>query len=204
MELTARSPCPGRERLRKAVLDGQASQGGWRYSAGRRGPSRTVIPFYAADPDAVLAVARHPDVSPADSAAMADGLKPLAISQTARTISCRKMGSARTTWVVEIGSIDTEHDEEAGQHERRDGHKAPGRQPSRDESRLIEHPVVHERPEAKGQHRHFAQRITCCHQQRSQGPGRPMKPQLQRSQIPGSRSPAAAGRRRCRYRALPR
>jgi len=36
------------------------------------------------------AAACHVDVSPADSAGLADGLKPLAISQTAMTISCRK------------------------------------------------------------------------------------------------------------------
>ena len=38
----------------------------------------------------------HRDVSPGDSGAIADGLKPLAMNQTAMTISCRKSGSERT------------------------------------------------------------------------------------------------------------
>ena len=65
----------------------------------------TVVPSYAADPDALLAVARHRDVSPADSGAMADGLNPFAISHTAKTISCTKMGKASTSWVVEKFSM---------------------------------------------------------------------------------------------------
>ena len=43
------------------------------------------------------AAARSTGCSPADLAATADGLNPLAMSQTARTISCRKIGSARGT-----------------------------------------------------------------------------------------------------------
>ena len=62
----------------------------------------TVVESYAADPDAA---ARGIDVLPADSAAIADGLKPFAISQTARTISCTRMGKARTSWIVEKFSM---------------------------------------------------------------------------------------------------
>jgi hypothetical protein len=63
----------------------------------------------------------------------------------------------------------TEHDQEVGHHDRCDGHETLGRQPSGDESRSIEHPVVHEATEAKGQHRHLAQRITGCHHERGGG-----------------------------------
>jgi hypothetical protein len=52
----------------------------------------TVVPFYAADPEAA---ARGIDVRPAGSAGLADGLKPLAISQIAMTISCRASGAMK-------------------------------------------------------------------------------------------------------------
>jgi hypothetical protein len=43
-----------------------------------------------------------------------------------------------------------EHDEQAGDRDQRRAKKAPNRQPSRDESRSIEHPVVQDGPEAEG------------------------------------------------------
>ena len=59
-------------------------------------PSRAAgSPTYVAETVLGLAVC-HLDVSPADSAASGSGVKPLAISQTAMTISCRASGAMKT------------------------------------------------------------------------------------------------------------
>ena len=70
--------------------------------------------------------ASRSDLSLAGSAAMADGLKPLAISQTARDHLLQEDGKRQDDLGRREGLDDTEHDQDAGQHERRDGHKAPG------------------------------------------------------------------------------
>ena len=51
-------------------------------------------PSYVAE--TVLAAACHLDPAPADATAMGDALKPLAISQTAMTISCSASGAMKT------------------------------------------------------------------------------------------------------------
>ena len=74
---------------REATVDPRGGEKGQRRATLTFSPS---CRFYAADPEAV---ACGIDVLPADSAAIEDGLKPLAISQTAMTISCRASGAMK-------------------------------------------------------------------------------------------------------------
>lgn len=84
-------------RCRSARLRRATRQRSIRRLARRSAPTTltfsTALRFYAADPDMA---ACHRDASPAGPVAITDGLKPLAISQTAMTISCTASGAMRT------------------------------------------------------------------------------------------------------------
>ena len=133
---------------------GQGSRGGDRLRPRLRRPGRSRLagkPVRAAAYTAgiVTGAASRRGVAATDRAARAAGLKPLAISHAAMTISCRASGAMKAPSESPNMAPERRHEVERGPHE------PPGGQPPGHEPRLVEQDGEHQRAERERDDAHL-------------------------------------------------